>query len=105
MVATIEEFASPRLAGWCVQEHSYTLAHGSVLTVPSDVVIPAAIEGTLSIDIASALDTRLVVEGANGPVSPAAEDILRSRDIPVVPDIIAIGGGVISSYFEWAQNH
>ncbi|GMQ86050.1 MAG: glutamate dehydrogenase GdhA2 [Acidimicrobiia bacterium] len=78
---------------------------GSVLTIPSDVVVPAALEGTLTVDIATAAETRLVVEGANGPVSPAAERKLRSRGIPVVPDTIANGGGVISSYFEWVQNH
>lgn len=78
---------------------------GSVLAVPSDIAIPAALEGTLTEPIAESITARLVVEGANGPTTPAAEAVLARRGIPVVPDLVANGGGVISSYFEWVQNH
>jgi glutamate dehydrogenase (NAD(P)+) len=78
---------------------------GSVLTVPTDVAIPAALEGTVTGTVAEAMTARLVVEGANGPVTPDAESILAGRGVPIVPDVVANGGGVISSYFEWVQNH
>jgi glutamate dehydrogenase (NAD(P)+) len=77
---------------------------GSVLTVPTDVAIPAALEGTVTETVAEGMTARLVVEGANGPVTPDAESILASRGVPIVPDVVANGGGVISSYFEWVQN-
>ena len=78
---------------------------GSVLDVPCDIAIPAAMEGTLTEETAVAMTARLVVEGANGPTTPAAEAVLHAHDIPVVPDLVANVGGVISSYFEWVQNH
>lgn len=77
----------------------------SVLQVPCDVVIPAAMEGTLDVSIASLVEARLVVEGANGPTTPEAEANLHQRGVAVVPDLVANAGGVISSYFEWVQNH
>lgn len=78
---------------------------GSVLTLDCDIAIPAAIEGTLTDRVAETMYARLVVEGANGPTTPTAEAILHDRGITVMPDLVANGGGVISSYFEWAQNH
>jgi glutamate dehydrogenase (NAD(P)+) len=73
-------------------------------SVPSDFLIPAAMEGQLTADRARKVRTRLVVEGANGPTSPAADDILHERGITVVPDVIANAGGVTVSYFEWVQD-
>ena len=78
---------------------------GSVLTVPSEVAIPAALEGTVTAEVAEEMTVELVVEGANGPVTPDAESILADRGVSIVPDVVANGGGVISSYFEWVQNH
>jgi len=78
---------------------------GSVLAIDCDIAIPAAIEGTLTAPLADLMSATLVVEGANGPTTPTAESTLRQRGIAVVPDLMANGGGVISSYFEWAQNH
>ena len=78
---------------------------GSILTIPCDIAIPAALEGTITEMVAAAMTAELVVEGANGPTAPIAEAHLHSRGIAVVPDLVANGGGVISSYFEWAQNH
>lgn len=68
-------------------------------------MIPASMEGTLNGDVAARLSARLVVEGANGPTTLAAETILTGRNIAVVPDVIANAGGAISFYFEWVQNH
>jgi glutamate dehydrogenase (NAD(P)+) len=70
----------------------------------TDIVIPAAIEGTLNARIAGQMRARLVAEGANGPTTPEADEVLRQRGIDVLPDILANSGGVIVSYFEWTQN-
>ena len=72
--------------------------------VPSDYLIPAALEGQLVPERAQNINTRIVVEGANGPTTPAADDILQQRGILVVPDVLANAGGVTVSYFEWVQD-
>jgi glutamate dehydrogenase (NAD(P)+) len=73
-------------------------------SLPSDYLIPAALEGQILPERARTLKTRIVVEGANGPTTPAADDILRERGILVVPDVLANAGGVTVSYFEWVQD-
>lgn len=78
---------------------------GSVLEVPCDIVIPAAMEGTLNGETATLVTARLVVEGANGPTTPEGEAALHEQGVAVVPDLVANAGGVVSSYFEWVQNH
>lgn len=70
----------------------------------SDLFVPAALENQLTAERAQAIRTRMVVEGANGPTTPAADDILNERGIVVVPDVIANAGGVTVSYFEWVQD-
>ena len=69
-----------------------------------DIFIPAALENQLTATRAKSISTRLVVEGANGPTTPQADDILHDRGITVVPDVIANAGGVTVSYFEWVQD-
>ena len=66
--------------------------------------IPAALGGVLHAGNADRLSAKAVVEAANAPTTPAADAILADRGIPVVPDILANAGGVVVSYFEWAQN-
>lgn len=70
----------------------------------ADVLVPAALEDAITADNAGDVQARIVVEGANGPTSPEADDILRDRGIVVVPDILANAGGVTASYLEWVQN-
>ena len=70
----------------------------------TEFLVPAALEKQITVDNAHAIRSRIVVEGANGPTTPAADDILRERGIVVVPDVIANAGGVIVSYFEWVQD-
>ena len=70
----------------------------------SDFLIPAALEGQILPERAQKISTKVVVEGANGPTTPAADDILQQRDILVVPDVLANAGGVTVSYFEWVQD-
>ncbi len=77
---------------------------GSVLILPCDIAIPAAMEGTLDLTVARELTARLVVEAANGPTTPAAEAALFAAGVMVVPDVVANAGGVIASYTEWVQN-
>ncbi|HEY8449757.1 MAG TPA: Glu/Leu/Phe/Val dehydrogenase [Bacillota bacterium] len=74
-----------------------------VLFLPVDVVIPAAVEDQLTIDNADRVQAQLVLEAANGPTTPEAEAMLRQRGIWIIPDILANGGGVTASYFEWLQ--
>jgi glutamate dehydrogenase (NAD(P)+) len=71
---------------------------------PCEILVPAALEGQLDAARARKLACRLVVEGANGPTTPEADDILRERSITVVPDVLANAGGVTVSYFEWVQD-
>ncbi len=76
-----------------------------ILSIECDILIPAAIEGVITKDNVDSIHTRMVVEGANIPVTRDAEAALIERDIPVIPDILANAGGVIVSYFEWCQNN
>jgi glutamate dehydrogenase (NAD(P)+) len=75
-----------------------------LLEVPCDILIPAAIQNQITATNAGALRCRMIVEGANGPTSLEADDILHDRGILVVPDILANAGGVTVSYFEWVQD-
>ncbi|MBW2188429.1 MAG: glutamate dehydrogenase [Deltaproteobacteria bacterium] len=75
-----------------------------VITWPADLLIPAALEGAITEDNAADVQATLIVEGANGPTTPRANEILLDRGIVTVPDILANAGGVTVSYFEWAQN-
>jgi len=72
--------------------------------LPADIAVPAALEGAITEQNAWKIKAKMVVEGANGPTTPAADDILNERGILVVPDVIANAGGVIVSYFEWVQD-
>ncbi len=75
-----------------------------MLETPCEVLIPAALECQITAENASRLDCRLIVEAANGPTTPEADEILAARGIPIVPDLLANAGGVTVSYFEWAQD-
>ena len=72
--------------------------------VACDILIPAALEGQVTAARAKRIKAKLVLEGANGPTNPAADDILADRGILVVPDVICNAGGVTVSYFEWVQD-
>ena len=75
-----------------------------VLTADCEVLIPAALGNVITRENASEVRARLVIEGANGPTHPEADEILERRGVLVVPDILANAGGVTVSYFEWVQN-
>jgi glutamate dehydrogenase (NAD(P)+) len=75
-----------------------------LLKTPCDLLIPAALEQQITEENAGDLDCQMVVEAANGPTTPEADAILADREIPVVPDVLANGGGVTVSYYEWVQD-
>ena len=74
------------------------------LTYPCDILMPCAKEATITEANAGSIKAKLVVEGANGPIVPEADQVLTEKGVWIVPDILANSGGVIVSYFEWVQN-
>ncbi len=80
------------------------ISNAQLLELECDILIPAALGNQITKKNAGNLKCKLVVEGANGPTTPEADEILFERNIMVVPDILANAGGVTVSYFEWVQN-
>ena len=80
------------------------LADEKFWDVDCDILVPAALEAQLTETNAGRIRARMVIEGANGPTTPQADDILHERNVLVVPDVIANAGGVTVSYFEWVQD-
>src|SRR5437763_950350 len=80
------------------------LDNSQLLRLPVDVLLPAAMEGQINADNAAEIQARIIVEGANGPTTPDADEILSRRGVLLVPDILANAGGVVVSYFEWVQD-
>ncbi len=83
---------------------SKTITNEELLLLPCDVLVPAALENQITEKNADRVKAKLILELANGPITPEADEILFSKGIPVVPDILANSGGVIVSTFEWEQN-
>lgn len=81
-----------------------SITNEELLEIDSDVLIPAALEHQIHSQNASAIKARMIVEGANGPTTRTADEILDDRGVTVVPDILANAGGVVVSYFEWVQD-
>jgi glutamate dehydrogenase (NAD(P)+) len=81
-----------------------TTTNENLLTMPVDVLIPAALGGVFDRELAQAVQAQIIIEAANGPTWPEADEVFVARGIPVVPDVLANAGGVVVSYFEWVQN-
>ncbi len=122
------------MAEWCKSEGSYAIynengldgqamldymkEHGNLLNFPGakrisleefwasdvDIVIPAALENSITKEVAESIKAKLVCEAANGPTTPEADEVLAKRGIVLTPDILTNAGGVTVSYFEWVQN-
>jgi glutamate dehydrogenase (NAD(P)+) len=111
-VYSTEGLDVPRLLDWRREHHGLagfpgsheTLENAELLTRPCDVLVPCASANAIHSKLAPFVQAKLIVEGAHGPVSMRADRILEERGIPIVPDILANGGGVLISYFEWVQN-
>ncbi|HET8990500.1 MAG TPA: Glu/Leu/Phe/Val dehydrogenase [Acidimicrobiales bacterium] len=80
------------------------VAPDAFFTIPSDIAIPAALGGVVDEKVASTMSASMMVEAANGPTTGEGAAILAERGVPVVPDVLANAGGVVASYFEWAQD-
>ncbi len=77
---------------------------GELFALPSDIAIPAALGGVVTEEVAESMSASVMVEAANGPTTGEGARVLADRGIPVVPDVLANAGGVVASYFEWAQD-
>ena len=93
-------------AGGTVAEFEAAEAVGpeDFLRTPCEVFIPAALGGMIHAENADLLDCRMLIEGANSPTTPRADEILNDKGVFVIPDVMANAGGVVVSYFEWVQN-
>jgi len=89
------------VAGFAVGE---PIEEAEMWALPCELAVPAALDGVLTAPLAERLGARVLVEAANGPTTPEADPVLERRGVHVVPDVLANGGGVTASYFEWAQN-
>jgi glutamate dehydrogenase (NAD(P)+) len=79
------------------------ISNDDVVLLDCDVLAPCALEQVITEENADRVRTRIIVEGANGPLTPAADDILEDRGVLILPDVLANAGGVVVSYFEWVQ--
>lgn len=84
--------------------NSKQITNEDLLEIECDILVPAALENVITKENAPQVKARIVCEGANGPTTPEADEILHKRGVFVVPDILANAGGVTVSYFEWTQN-
>ena len=89
------------LADYPEGEH---ITNAELLELPCDILVLAAREDQVTAENAPRIDARLIAEGANGPTSNEADEILAARGIPVLPDVLTNAGGVTVSYFEWVQD-
>ena len=80
------------------------ITNEELLELDVDILVPAALEDVITEKNARSIKAKLVAEGANGPTTPEADDILFKNDITMIPDILANSGGVSTSYLEWVQN-
>jgi len=101
----------PALVAWATEHRTVAGFDGGdafdgpeIITWPADVLIPAALEDAIDVNNAAQVRAQIIVEAANAPTTPEANDILRDQGVVIVPDILANAGGVTVSYFEWAQN-
>ncbi|MBI1294650.1 glutamate dehydrogenase [bacterium] len=81
-----------------------TLTNEELLELDVDILVPAALEGQITAENADKIRARVIAEGANGPTTPEADEILNDKGVMIIPDILCNAGGVVVSYFEWVQD-
>ncbi len=94
----------PHLSDYAQDKNAELISNEDLLELDVDVLVPAALENQIHTDNADQIKAPIIVEGANGPVTKKADQILEEKHIHVVPDILANSGGVVVSYFEWVQS-
>jgi glutamate dehydrogenase (NAD(P)+) len=97
-------FAAKEKKGSVTAARGEKIDNDELLELPVDILVPAALEGVITRRNASRIKAQIIAEAANGPTTPDADDILRSKGTVVIPDILANAGGVTVSYFEWVQD-
>jgi glutamate dehydrogenase (NAD(P)+) len=85
-------------------EGAEEISPDDLVAVPCDVFLPAALGGMIHEGNADRMECKMLIEGANSPTTPTADQILRDKGTYIVPDVMANAGGVVASYFEWVQN-
>ena len=106
LLAHVKKSSRRRLEGFGGGEYvgDHDAANARLLAMPTDILAPCALENQITAENAGAVKAKIIVEGANGPTSPEADEILKQKGVVVVPDILANAGGVTVSYFEWVQD-
>ncbi|PSQ01137.1 glutamate dehydrogenase [Halobacteriales archaeon QS_5_70_17] len=102
--AAVKDFKDETGAVTGYDDATEELSNEDLLTLDVDLLIPAALENAIDDDVAEDVSADVIVEAANGPITPDADDVLTERGVEVLPDILANAGGVTVSYFEWVQN-
>jgi len=84
--------------------HADRITNDELLTLPVTVLVPAAMENQITVENADDIRATIITEGANGPTTPEADEILKGKGVFLIPDVLANAGGVTVSYFEWVQD-
>jgi glutamate dehydrogenase (NAD(P)+) len=104
IISYINSESSPVfLKDYELKKNDEFISNKELLELDTDVLIPSALENQIHIENADNIKAKIIVEGANGPVSKKADEILAEKEVQIIPDILANSGGVIVSYFEWVQ--
>jgi glutamate dehydrogenase/leucine dehydrogenase len=88
----------------CGSKKGTLISNEELLLLDVDVLVPSALENVITADNAANIKAKHIIEMANGPITPEADDILEKRGVLVIPDVLANAGGVTTSYLEWVQN-
>lgn len=86
------------------RDNAKIIKNGDIIMTECDILIPAALDGVINKDNAKDVKAKIILELANGPTTPEADEILKDMGVVIIPDVLANAGGVTASYFEWVQN-